>query len=206
MLFLFCRWGVILVLSVKHLTEKKTNIGLYNSVETPLKIFQSAAILEVLHCAVGLVPSSVVITAFQVASRLFLTWAVAHSVPQVHDNAGVAGFIFAWSITEVIRYSFYAFSLLDKLPYILQWCRYTFFYFLYPIGVTGELVTIYSSLGYVSKSGLYSVSMPNRLNFSFDFHLFLMVVMFSYIPIFPQLYFHMIRQRKKVIGGKVKPQ
>lgn len=47
MLFLFCRWGVILVLSVKHLTEKKTNIGLYNSVETPLKIFQSAAILEV---------------------------------------------------------------------------------------------------------------------------------------------------------------
>lgn len=31
----------------------------------------------------GLVPSSVVLTAFQVASRLFLTWAIAHSVPQV---------------------------------------------------------------------------------------------------------------------------
>lgn len=31
----------------------------------------------------GIVPSSVVLTAFQVASRLFLTWAVAHSVPQV---------------------------------------------------------------------------------------------------------------------------
>ena len=31
----------------------------------------------------GLVPSSVVLTAFQVASRLFVTWAIAHSVPQV---------------------------------------------------------------------------------------------------------------------------
>ena len=31
----------------------------------------------------GLVPSSVVLTAFQVASRLFLTWAIAYSVPQV---------------------------------------------------------------------------------------------------------------------------
>ena len=43
-------------------------------------------------------------------------------------------------------------------------------------------MTIYSSLGHVSKSGLYSVSMPNHLNFSFDYHLFLIVVMFSYIP------------------------
>ena len=34
----------------------------------------------------GLVPSSVVLTAFQVASRLFLTWAIAHSVPQVSKN------------------------------------------------------------------------------------------------------------------------
>ena len=43
-------------------------------------------------------------------------------------------------------------------------------------------MTIYSSLGHVSKSGLYSVSMPNRLNFSFDYYIFLIVVMFSYIP------------------------
>lgn len=197
---------MILVLSVQHLAKKKTNIGLYDSVETPLKIFQSAAILEVLHCAVGLVPSSVVLTAFQVASRLFLTWAIAHSVPQVQDNPGVTAFVLAWSITEVIRYSFYAFSLLDRLPYIVQWCRYTFFFILYPIGVTGELVSIYSSLRHVAKSGLYSVSMPNVFNFAFDFHLFLIVVMLSYIPIFPQLYFHMVRQRKKVIGRKDKPE
>ena len=47
---LFCRWGVILVLAVQHLTKKNTHIGLYDSVEKPLKIFQSAAILEVNDC------------------------------------------------------------------------------------------------------------------------------------------------------------
>ncbi|XP_068705514.1 very-long-chain (3R)-3-hydroxyacyl-CoA dehydratase 2-like [Montipora foliosa] len=197
-------WSVILALSIQHLVQKKNHIGLYDSIEKPLKIFQSAAILEVLHCAAGLVPSSVVITAFQVASRLFVTWAIAHSVPQIHDSPGVTAFVFAWSITEVIRYSFYAFSLINSLPYFLQWCRYTFFYFLYPIGVTGELVTMYSSLPYMVKSGMYSVRLPNAFNFGFDFHLFTIVLMLSYIPIFPQLYFHMIRQRRKVIGGKTK--
>ena len=39
---------MILVLSVQHLAKKKTNVGLYDTVETPLKIFQSAAILEVI--------------------------------------------------------------------------------------------------------------------------------------------------------------
>ena len=39
---------MILVLSVQHLAKKKTNVGLYDSVETPLKMFQSVAILEVI--------------------------------------------------------------------------------------------------------------------------------------------------------------
>lgn len=53
----------------------------------------------------------------------------------------------------------------------------------------GELVSIYSSLRHVAKSGLYSVSMPNVFNFAFDFHLFLIVVMLSYIPSKSLLFF-----------------
>ena len=44
---IFCRWSIILVLSVQHLVKKKSHIGLYTSVEKPLQVFQSAAILEV---------------------------------------------------------------------------------------------------------------------------------------------------------------
>lgn len=61
-------------------------------------------------------------------------------------------------------------------------CRYTFFIVLYPMGVTGELLTIYAALPYVQKTGLYSVTLPNKYNFSFDYYSFLILVMISYIP------------------------
>lgn len=60
--------------------------------------------------------------------------------------------------------------------------RYTFFIVLYPMGVTGELLTIYAALPYVQKTGLYSVTLPNKYNFSFDYYTFLILVMISYIP------------------------
>lgn len=60
--------------------------------------------------------------------------------------------------------------------------RYTFFIVLYPMGVTGELLTIYAALPYIQKTGLYSITLPNKYNFSFDYYSFLILTMFSYIP------------------------
>lgn len=60
--------------------------------------------------------------------------------------------------------------------------RYTFFIVLYPMGVAGELLTIYAALPYVQKTGLYSVTLPNKYNFSFDYYTFLILTMVSYIP------------------------
>lgn len=42
-----------------------------------------ACILPSLYTFLGIVPSSVVLTGFQVMSRVFLTWAVTHSVREV---------------------------------------------------------------------------------------------------------------------------
>ncbi|KAG8428960.1 hypothetical protein GDO86_018704 [Hymenochirus boettgeri] len=69
------------------------------------------------------------------------------------------------------------------------------------MGVTGELLTIYTALPIVKKTSLYSISLPNKYNFSFDYYTFLILVMISYIPIFPQLYFHMFHQRRKVLNA-----
>ncbi|XP_076603452.1 very-long-chain (3R)-3-hydroxyacyl-CoA dehydratase 2 [Chaetodon auriga] len=193
-------WLVIAVGLVRAYLARGSYHGLYYSIEKPLKFFQTGAILEILHCAVGIVPSSVVLTGFQVMSRVFLTWAVTHSVREVQSEDSVLLFVTAWTVTEIIRYSFYTFSLLNHLPYLIKWARYTFFIVLYPMGVTGELLTIYAALPYVQKTGLYSVTLPNKYNFSFDYYSFLILIMISYIPLFPQLYFHMIRQRKKVLG------
>ncbi len=32
----------------------------------------------------------------------------------------------AWTVTEIIRYSFYTFSLLNHLPYLIKWARWSF--------------------------------------------------------------------------------
>ncbi|EMP24371.1 3-hydroxyacyl-CoA dehydratase 2 [Chelonia mydas] len=100
----------------------------------------------------------------------------------VQNEDSVLLFVVAWTITEIIRYSFYTFSLLNHLPYLIKWARYTLFIVLYPMGVSGELLTIYAALPFVRQAGLYSISLPNKYNFSFDYYTFLILVMISYIP------------------------
>uniref|UniRef100_A0A803T5Q8 Very-long-chain (3R)-3-hydroxyacyl-CoA dehydratase n=1 Tax=Anolis carolinensis TaxID=28377 RepID=A0A803T5Q8_ANOCA len=175
-------WLVIAVGLVRAYIAKGSYHNLYYSIEKPLKFFQTGALLEILHCAIGIVPSSVVLTAFQVMSRVFLTWAVTHSVKEVQTEDSVLLFVVAWTVTEIIRYSFYTFSLLNHLPYLIKWARYTLFIVLYPMGVSGELLTIYAALPFVRQSGLYSISLPNKYNFSFDYYTFLILTMISYIP------------------------
>ncbi|XP_045181359.2 very-long-chain (3R)-3-hydroxyacyl-CoA dehydratase 2-like [Mercenaria mercenaria] len=199
-------WSAILFIFISHYSTENTAKGLYAKVAPLLNIFQTAAILEILHCAVGFVRSSVMLTAFQVFSRIMLTWGIAYSLLVVQNVFGVSMFIFAWSVTEIIRYAFYMFSLIGEVPYALQWCRYTFFIVLYPIGVTGELLSIWSGLDFVRDSKIYSVELPNAANMSFSYYYFLIFFMIMYIPIFPQLYMHMLAQRKKVIGGAGKPK
>lgn len=61
-------------------------------------------------------------------------------------------------------------------------CRYNLFIILYPLGVIGELMTIYAALPFVRRSGMYSMRLPNKYNVSFDYYYCLIIVMLSYIP------------------------
>ncbi|XP_014679176.1 PREDICTED: very-long-chain (3R)-3-hydroxyacyl-CoA dehydratase 2-like [Priapulus caudatus] len=196
-------WAAIGLMLIRHYVYERSYFGLYRSVEPLLKVFQTAAVLEVVHCAVGLVRSSVYLTAMQVYSRVFLVWGIIVSVPDVGDKAGIVGCLTAWTVTEVVRYSFYAFTLVDALPRALLWCRYTLFLPLYPIGVTGELLTIWNALPTLQRTRMYSIELPNAANISFSYYYYVLFVCMSYVPIFPQLYCHMVKQRRKVLNGKM---
>ena len=114
-----------------------------------------------------------------------LVWGVIYTAPGVLSNwQGFTMMSLAWSITEVIRYSFYAFGLIGNTPYIILFLRYvintyihtyihtcihtydsyTLFIILYPIGVTGELLLVYGAYNIVSENGALSVSLPNAWN------------------------------------------
>ncbi|XP_063269215.1 very-long-chain (3R)-3-hydroxyacyl-CoA dehydratase 1 isoform X2 [Prinia subflava] len=194
-------WLVLGIAMVRFYIQKGTHRGLFRSVQKTLKFFQTFALLEVIHCAI--VRTSVLVTGVQVSSRIFMVWFIAHSIKQIQNEESVILFLVVWTVTEITRYSFYTFNLLNHLPYFIKWARYNFFIILYPAGVAGELLTIYAALPYVKKTGMFSLRLPNKYNVSFDYYYFLIIVMCSYVPLFPQLYFHMLRQRRRVLHGEV---
>jgi very-long-chain (3R)-3-hydroxyacyl-CoA dehydratase len=84
----------------------------------------------------------------QVASRLFLVWAVNYMVPEIHTHWSFTTMVVAWSIAELVRYSFYTFHLTMGVPSVVSWARYNFFFVLYPLGVFSEMMMVYQALPY----------------------------------------------------------
>lgn len=203
-------WSLVFLKAAVHYSEKNSTAGLYSEVEFWLKIAQTAAILEIFHCLFGVVRSSVFTTLPQVASRLFILWVVADSlIMKDVTNRNTVGFpmlLFAWTITEIIRYSYYANALVDSVLAPLQWCRYTFFIVLYPMGVAGELICFYRALSVAMKTDRFSIRLPNVYNFSVDFVWLSYFIFMLYIPGFHHLYTYMFRQRGKVLGSKSKAE
>ncbi|KAL7424826.1 hypothetical protein Q5752_000510 [Cryptotrichosporon argae] len=111
-----------------------------------IKYTQSAAVLEVVHAALGWVRSPLGTTGAQVFSRLYAVWGVVEPVPETHNHPLFTTMLFAWSVTEVIRYAFYAMSLLGIDVYALNWLRYTTFLPLYPLGAGSEAFLAFSTL------------------------------------------------------------
>ncbi|WVQ96407.1 hypothetical protein IAU59_003512 [Kwoniella sp. CBS 9459] len=126
---------------------------------------QTLAVLEVVHSLFGWVRSPVGTVAAQVASRVWTVWGVAEAVPEVsHTSPLFATMLLAWSLTEVIRYSFYALSILQIQSPILNWLRYTTFLPLYPLGASSEAFLSFSTLpSLVPLLGRVVGALPDKL-------------------------------------------
>lgn len=88
------------------------------------KISQILFEKQIVHAATGIVQSNVVLTTFQVLSRVMLVCGVLLATPNAILSPGLPLALFAWSITEIIRYAFYGFNLLNIVPRILIILRY----------------------------------------------------------------------------------
>ncbi|XP_074027035.1 3-hydroxyacyl-CoA dehydratase 1 isoform X2 [Leptinotarsa decemlineata] len=177
------------------------NKSLYETIKCTVHIFQNAAVLEVIHAITRLVRSDPIITTFQVASRVMVVCGVLMATSAARESMGLGLCLLAWSVTEIIRYSTYTLTLVGAVPYFLKWLRYTTFIGLYPLGITGELLCLYAAQKEVGAGNLYSILMPNKYNFIFNYQHFLVFIMLLYIPLFPKLYLHMFAQRKKVLAS-----
>ncbi len=122
----FLGWSHMLYILAPHFVDAvsgKDRGELYKEIELSLQIFQTGAVLEVVHAALGLVKTNPMLAMFQVSSRVFVTWAILDAVPESRLSPGLPLLLTAWIITEMIRYSFYAIALLGTTFYPITWLR-----------------------------------------------------------------------------------
>ncbi|CDO75667.1 hypothetical protein BN946_scf184941.g20 [Trametes cinnabarina] len=160
---------------------------------------QSWAALEVLHVLLGWVRSPLVTTLIQVGSRLYLVWGITYQFPETHSNPLYASMVLSWSITEVVRYTFYACNLLGSEPRLLFFLRYTLFYVLYPTGASSEALLIYATLPHTDGFAEALFRTTNALEGAHA--LVRQVLFFVWWPGLYVMYTHMMKQRRKVYGG-----
>ncbi|XP_022896005.1 very-long-chain (3R)-3-hydroxyacyl-CoA dehydratase PASTICCINO 2A-like [Olea europaea var. sylvestris] len=196
----FIGWLQVFYLSVMTL-KQSGHEHVYATVEKPLLWAQSAAVFEILHGLIGLVRSPVSATLPQISSRLYVVWGILWSFPELRTHFFVSSLVISWSITEIIRYSFFGLKeAFGSAPSWLLWLRYSTFLILYPTGISSEVGLTYIALPYMKESLKYSISMPNKWNFSFDYYYLALGILGVYVPGSPHLYGYMLGQRKKALA------
>ncbi|ETN66498.1 ptpla domain protein [Anopheles darlingi] len=195
-------WSYIFVKFVTHFFLRGHGLnGLWREVGSATFFFQMLAPLEVVHAAIGIVPSNVPMTFLQVFGRCMVVAGAIEGTPTGQQSPGLPLALFCWSSTEIVRYAYYVANLLlASVPAPLVWLRYTIFIPMYPCGFFGELLCGYWAQSYFGETGKWSVTLPNPVNFTFSFYYFIWIMTVSYLPLFPQMYLHMFSQRRKVLG------
>ncbi|XP_055640232.1 very-long-chain (3R)-3-hydroxyacyl-CoA dehydratase 2-like isoform X2 [Toxorhynchites rutilus septentrionalis] len=179
--------------------------SLWDKVGSVTYFFQLLTILEFFHAVLRIVPSNPLITLLQVFGRCLVVVGAIDATPTGKISPGLPIALFCWSLAETVRYSYYVMHLvLPKVPHFATWLRYTIFIPLYPAGFFGELLCFYWAQSYILETDMWSISMPNRANFSFSFYYFVWMMAIGYLPVFPQMYLHMLAQRKKTLAGAEK--
>lgn len=84
----------------------------------------------------------------QIASRILLVWGVTYPFPQLAASPAYSSMLLAWSVTEVIRYTYFGLNTAGSPPPdLLVWLRYNTFYVLYPMGILSEVWLICLATG-----------------------------------------------------------
>eukprot|EP00005_Dracoamoeba_jomungandri_P004337 CAMPEP_0174258874 /NCGR_PEP_ID=MMETSP0439-20130205/7793_1 /TAXON_ID=0 /ORGANISM="Stereomyxa ramosa, Strain Chinc5" /LENGTH=221 /DNA_ID=CAMNT_0015342547 /DNA_START=41 /DNA_END=706 /DNA_ORIENTATION=+ len=194
-------WSAILVRLVQYHALETPYETAWEAFGDLLCVFQTLAVLEVVNAVLGMVKTPVMTTVIQVASRLLLTWGIAYTVPMAKDHLFLSTMVASWAITEIVRYSFYTVKETGKaVPYFLLWLRYTLFFVLYITGAGSEFLLIYVSLDAIKADRILFYDFNDSL--SFNFYYACIGLMATYPLLFPKMYFHMISQRRKILGSK----
>ncbi|CAI0474995.1 unnamed protein product, partial [Linum tenue] len=181
-------WAIALFRILSNFSATGSVAGAYASAGDLICLLQSIAFLEVVHGALGLVPSGVLYPFMQWGGRTHFVLAIVRKIVEVQELPAVFITFTAWSIAESIRYSHYALNCIGRCPSWIVYLRYTAFIVLYPIGLfPGEIWLMYQALPFVKKTNLFHFTLCQAVLLSYPFLWF-------------NLYLHMLKQRRSKLG------
>lgn len=116
-------WSCILAQIVSALMRGQSHANVVRDTLHPLCVVQTAALLEIVHAAWGLVSSPIFSNMLQVFSRLVAVWVVCVCA-KVPPSRLYTVMTAAWSVADITRYVYYASNVVfGAPPKWLLWCR-----------------------------------------------------------------------------------
>ncbi|XP_068644532.1 uncharacterized protein [Aristolochia californica] len=200
-LYLFCYnalqtigWAISLFRIISQFISTKSLNGAYAAAGDLICLLQTFSFMEVLHGAIGLVPTGVLMPLMQWGGRTHFLLAIVRQIVEVQELPPVFIAFVAWGIGEVIRYSHYAFNCIGSCPAWLTYLRYTAFIIVYPVGVAlGEMWLMYEALPFIEEKNLYA-NYFNKLHFSYYSFVVGLLVLYPFLWL--KLYLHLFKQRR----------
>ncbi|KAH9866587.1 hypothetical protein J1614_008278 [Plenodomus biglobosus] len=181
-------WASVLVNALVHLRGGKEDV--FVATASQVRWIQTATLMEVGHSAIGLIKSPLSTTTIQVATRVIQTWLIWYVFPaRTAASRAYPALVLAWALADALRYAYLGLHLHGRAPGWLVWIRYTMFYILYPIGIGAEWWLFYQA---IEPGRALSAAIP-------PVFYFLLVL---YVPGSWKMYTYMIKQRRKMLGGK----
>ena len=108
--------------------------------------------------------------------------ALVDGCPDLQTSVSTFCLMVVYLLIEQFRYPYYAVNSLGIEIYILTWLRYSIWIVLYPSGLLLEAINMLKAIPYYYQSGKWSISLPNALNFSFNFGVFLTLFVTTVFP------------------------
>lgn len=186
---------IILVMAIRYSRDgPKSMEGTYEAVGNSLKFVQLIQYLEVMHPIFGYTKGGATFPFFQITGRNFILFAMIESEPRMQTKPVVFYLIGVWSLVEIIRYPYYLSTVMKKEISLLTWLRYTIWIPLYPLGILFEGVVILRNIPYFEETQRFTVSLPNRFNFTFNMPIFMYIYLIMLI--LPGTYLVMTNMQK----------
>ena len=99
--------------------------------------------LEPVHSFLKIANTSPIPSLIQVSARNVFIWGYLELKA---DTEYAYALLLAWSLAEIIRYTYYFSGTIGTIPYLFTWLRYSSFIVLYVTGVFVEILVCYEAV------------------------------------------------------------